>query len=105
MSSEDSSSNKGQEITPVLLLQYIDNDPVSVVEASDSHGNSLIHISSQDSKYVCVIEKLLTLPNININIRNSAGYSPLHFACLMNQKIMVSYLIEHGATLNEVMHQ
>lgn len=86
------------------LMQFIDNDPIAAVEAKDIYGNTLIHHSCRDNKYFCVVEKLLTLSNININVKNDDGRTPLHVACARNQKSTASYLIKRGAAMNEVRH-
>ena len=65
-------------------------------KCSDS-GNTLVHVASllEETK---VIHMLISL-NANLNILNSTGKSPLHFAVQKNNFQMVKILVENETTM------
>ena len=76
------------------------------VSVTDSLGYTPLHYaSSTGHSDICkklVVGLLLDLSDDDINARNAGGYTALHVACKSGRVEVVSLLLEHGASVNEV---
>ncbi|UJR19480.1 hypothetical protein I4U23_022610 [Adineta vaga] len=76
------------------------------VNLVSSDGETVLHIAARliNTKYPdrpsSILEYLLNHPQIQINIQDNQGRTPLHFAVIYNCPGNVKYLIEHGANLS-----
>ncbi|XP_026869294.2 ankyrin repeat domain-containing protein 61 [Electrophorus electricus] len=95
------------EITSCLIQQGADVN--RVVRQS---GNSALHLAvqaatkkfckTQDTDLSCVEE--LLVGGASPNVKNAAGCTPLHEACLGGREEVVDRLLQHGADLNKRTH-
>lgn len=68
------------------------------IHATDNKGNLPLHTAAeQDGPNMCRL--LIDAGSKAIDARNSAGLTPLHFACLQGQSV-AEYLLAQGADVN-----
>ncbi|WOG29821.1 ankyrin repeat domain-containing protein [Endozoicomonas sp. 8E] len=63
------------------------------INAKDDQGNTSLHYAIQNNDIEMI--KILLKNGAGINIQNSLGYTPLHFAVLLENKKVVGCLMEH----------
>jgi ankyrin repeat protein len=94
ISSFNQALEKGQ-INIKILKEYIDSgQDINAVIGIGNYSNSILNC-------LCLLNKsdlvALTLkqPNLNINYRNTFGFTALHIACINHQLSNVKLLLEH----------
>ncbi len=75
------------------IFDLILTSPILDLNYQDKEGNSYLHIAVQFEREYMV--KSLINKGILINIQNKEGNTPLHLAYILNNKIIISYLIEN----------
>lgn len=68
---------------------------ILITQCKDEH--SLLHLSCKDDKNINMVKYLLNYRCIDINIQNSAGYTPLHFTIFWNCPKIYKLLIDSGS--------
>ena len=61
-----------------------------LVNVKDSEGNTPLHYNTNG----VIVDKLLKVPNCQVNSLNQEGNTPLHMACITGNKISVQLLVE-----------
>ncbi|MBN1413137.1 MAG: ankyrin repeat domain-containing protein [Spirochaetales bacterium] len=78
-----------------LMMKYSAN-----LEETDSNNNNVLHIYCDGTPDIAVIKKFIA-GGVEINARNSAGYTPLHCLCRHVDKVKcIVFLLENGALVN-----
>ena len=75
---------------------------VSLINACDKEGNTLLHLSCRSNNSKAVL--LLVRMNADTNMQNSTGASPLHYACLHNSLEMVQAVSNCSPVLQASKH-
>ncbi|KAK2720578.1 hypothetical protein QYM36_004454 [Artemia franciscana] len=65
------------------------------MDGKNSEGQVAVHVATQLGK-LDILKQLLD-GNAAINVRDSFGYTPLHYACMCNRPDCVSLLLKYGA--------
>ncbi len=88
------------EIVELLLKYNKDLIGIDIKEIVDHNGNTPIFYTIVYKKLDLM--KLLIEHNINVNVNNIKGLSPLHYSILVNSKDFLSSLINNGADVNNM---
>ena len=75
------------------IFDLILTSPILDLNYQDKQGNTYLHIAVKFERENMV--KSLIDKGILINIQNKEGNTPLHLAYILNNKIIISYLIEN----------
>ena len=71
------------------------------VNSKNEAGESLLHLIAGPHFYnKRILQKLITCPNLNLNIQNNKGKAPLHYACQNSSSQSMTMLINAQADLN-----
>ncbi len=65
--------------------------------AKDRQGTTALHVAAEQDGPMC---RLLIAAGVPVNIRNTSGLTPLHFAVLEGKRRVVEVLVERGADVN-----
>lgn len=74
----------------------LDNDP-SLISVRDQNGNSALHYAVSVSDDDLLIELIKRYPNINVNVQNNNGTSPVHIAAEKQNLNALRILLKSGA--------
>ncbi|CAM4452264.1 MAG: hypothetical protein LEGION0398_MBIBDBAK_00770 [Legionellaceae bacterium] len=75
---------------------YIDKDCNNIFLTNKQYQTAL-HLAVKEKCYDVV--NLLVEKGLNINCQDAYGYTPLHYACINGDEIMIKYLVTHGANI------
>lgn len=84
------------------LKSIFDSEYVSKLAKCDNNGISLLHMAAANGHYECA-SLLLKCPQVHensLNLVNTEGNTPLHWAALNSHVNLVRLLLEHGADIN-----
>jgi len=86
-----------------------DNDkPYLNINYQDSDGNTALHYicshKSQKKDVILYIVKTFLQHDIDVNIQNNKGFTPLMYACQNDNEDVARLLIHHKADINAVNH-
>lgn len=86
------------------ILNFLEQDPLKAITEKDINGNTLFHFSCCDSQHYSVTQRILELllPTLDLNLKNNAGRTPLHLACVGDAFSSAELLLNKGADQNEV---
>lgn len=83
-----------------LLIEYLNDDKIIYdLNGVDDHGMTLLNYSIKTKRCKEIILELIKNPNVDPNICNEYGYSPLHFLCdnyYNNDVNIIKILISRG---------
>ncbi|KAL9185144.1 hypothetical protein ACHAXT_002921 [Thalassiosira profunda] len=88
---------QGDEPSDQVVVETIHRLPPHALEMQDVDGNTLLMLACQAGAFS--LTPLLLSKGCNVNTRNNAGASPLHYACFVdtfNADAAIS-LVRHGA--------
>jgi len=83
-------SNNQDELN-LMLIRFLNDE--------DEYGNTPLHISITNNLGLEITEYLLDNDNINVNVENRFGQTPLHLACQTARESTTKLLIEKGADI------
>lgn len=69
------------------------------INARDGKGRSALHLAIISDCYSTVVA-LVQNPDIDLELKDDAGLTPLHQSILANHEEIVKHLISNGADLN-----
>ncbi|KAI9709714.1 MAG: hypothetical protein M1820_003116 [Bogoriella megaspora] len=81
--------NKADELVE-LMLENAD------LGSSLSDGRSLMHLAAQTGNESCIL-RILQTKEKSLNMKDAAGWTPLHFACENGHQSVVEVLLDKGA--------
>lgn len=79
------------------FAEIIKKQGINAVEPEK--GDAILHIACKE-KNIGVVKFLLNQKEINVNLQNANGNTPLHIACTLQNFELVCILIDKGANLN-----
>ena len=98
---DENKISKVNEILPTLIQEV---HPDTLIETAflwtDCRKVSLLHVLATNSKINYQLLFQDKTKQINFNIGDSKGYTPLHWACTNGNKDAVEILLENGADMN-----
>jgi len=84
------------------LAELMRQDPdFKVNMAQDGNGRTLLHFACLDSERSAVIPLLLAHPDIDVNLKDSYGWTPFYYACCGRTSCVREMLKDPRVNLNE----
>lgn len=84
------------------IFDYLIKNKPQLINVKNNNDNTVLH-ELCSTGYLIGLKKILKLKNItdvNLNVKNTEGNTPLHIAIYNNQKDIVKLLIDNGADLS-----
>ncbi len=79
-----------------VFRQLVEAQRIDVNAFADGENNGLLHAASKEGRLEFVTY-LLSVPGIQLNVREAFGRTPLHYACGRGQQAIVHELLQHPA--------
>ncbi|KAL3108003.1 hypothetical protein niasHT_018304 [Heterodera trifolii] len=90
-------SSKGN--TPDAIRVLLEKSPGLLLERDATNGNTCLHAANQKASLMGLLQ--LKHKELDLNVRNKAGFTPLHQFVMREDLGMVMCLLSYGAGLDE----
>lgn len=81
------------------LVKILQEHGADINQVTSKHQWSALHICASGGYQKC-LKALLDFPDIDINLKNSAGRTPLHEACITSRSFIIKALCDKGAKVD-----